>query len=79
MLHAPCTPRRDGARQAVSDALGRPNARRRVETDLAGRDLPQGRGVRPDRENRSSWLWMPWIARVWAEPWTETTLQVLTR
>src|SRR5712691_11495772 len=35
--------RLDGACQAVGDALGRPNERCRVETDLAGRDVPQGR------------------------------------
>jgi hypothetical protein len=31
--------RLDGVRQAIGDALGCPNKRCRVETDLAGRDL----------------------------------------
>ena len=35
--------RLDGARQAISNALGRANERHGVETDLAGGDLPQGR------------------------------------
>ena len=33
-----------GARHVVGDALGRPDERQGVEADLAGCDLPQGRG-----------------------------------
>src|SRR5438309_9100232 len=39
-----------GARHTVGDALGRPNERERVETDLASGDLPQGRGPAGDVE-----------------------------
>ena len=39
-----------GAGHTVRDALGRPNEGQRVEADLAGRDLPQGRGPARDVE-----------------------------